>query len=378
MEALDPARFEPLVGPERMARFEAVAEETRERLAGRAVVNVNSTAVGGGVAEMLQTLLAYARGAGVDARWLVIRGDPEFFAVTKRIHNGLYGGPGDGGPLGRDERAHYETVSARTPGAARLPPPRARPAARSRRRRDGARQHGARVGSSSGAATSGSTSRTSGASAPGSSCAPTSTDVDGYVFSRAAFAPPWADPARTFVDPALDRPVLGEERADVGAERPPRARLRRARGGRRATRRSCRSRAVTGRAGGSPAASDVMQLGPAPPADAPLVLQASRWDAHEGHGRRHGGVRPPRRSRARGAPRPRRPGRDRRRRRSRGGRRLRRLHRPLARAAARGAEPRPPGLHADGRPGRGRGDRERAPAPRQPSSSRRASPRASG
>jgi trehalose synthase len=61
VEALDAARFEPLVGLERMARFEAVAEETRERLSGRAVVSVNSTAVGGGVAEMLQTLLAYAR-----------------------------------------------------------------------------------------------------------------------------------------------------------------------------------------------------------------------------------------------------------------------------------------------------------------------------
>jgi trehalose synthase len=44
------------------------------------VLNVNSTATGGGVAEMLQTLLSYARGAGVDARWLVIEGDADFFA----------------------------------------------------------------------------------------------------------------------------------------------------------------------------------------------------------------------------------------------------------------------------------------------------------
>ena len=69
MEALDAARFEPLMRPERMARFEAVAEETRERLNGRAVVSVNSTAVGGGVAEMLQTLLAYAcKGCSPDCR----------------------------------------------------------------------------------------------------------------------------------------------------------------------------------------------------------------------------------------------------------------------------------------------------------------------
>jgi trehalose synthase len=63
-----------------------------------------------GVAEMLQTLLSYARCAGIDARWLVIEGDPSFFAITKRIHNGLYGSPGDGGDLGPAERRHYEGI----------------------------------------------------------------------------------------------------------------------------------------------------------------------------------------------------------------------------------------------------------------------------
>jgi trehalose synthase len=67
VQALDPARLEPLIGPERMAGFEATAELAQEALSGRAVLNVNSTAAGGGVAEMLQTLLAYVRGAGVDA-----------------------------------------------------------------------------------------------------------------------------------------------------------------------------------------------------------------------------------------------------------------------------------------------------------------------
>src|SRR4029453_532022 len=103
VEALDAARFERVVGAGRMAGFEGVAEETRERLGGRAVVNVNSTAVGGGVAEMLQNLLAYARGAGVDARWLVIKGDAGFFGVTKRIHNGLYGGAGGRGRVGSSQ-----------------------------------------------------------------------------------------------------------------------------------------------------------------------------------------------------------------------------------------------------------------------------------
>jgi trehalose synthase len=61
---------------------------------------------------MLVPLLAYARGAGVDARWLVIGADAPFFAVSKRIHNRLHGVPGDGGPLGAEERALYETTLA--------------------------------------------------------------------------------------------------------------------------------------------------------------------------------------------------------------------------------------------------------------------------
>jgi trehalose synthase len=74
------------------------------------VLNINSTATGGGVAELLQTSLAYARGAGVDARWAVIAGNPRFFEITKRVHNHLYGSPGDGGPLGAAERRAYEAT----------------------------------------------------------------------------------------------------------------------------------------------------------------------------------------------------------------------------------------------------------------------------
>ena len=54
---------------------------------------------------MLQTLLAYVRGVGVDTRWLVLSGSPDFFVITKRIHNVLHGEPGDGGPLGAAEHA---------------------------------------------------------------------------------------------------------------------------------------------------------------------------------------------------------------------------------------------------------------------------------
>ena len=121
VQALDAARLEPLIGRERMVRFEQVAEAA-QAIPGCSVLNVNSTAAGGGVAEMLQTLLAYARGAGVDARWLVIEGDPAFFAITKRVHNGLYGDPGDGGELGELERRHYEQVLRRNADELRAHP----------------------------------------------------------------------------------------------------------------------------------------------------------------------------------------------------------------------------------------------------------------
>ena len=91
VQALAPERLAPLIGPERMERFHKFAQAARDMLSGAVVLNVNSTATGGGVAEMLQTLLAYARGVGVDARWVVIEGDAEFFEITKRIHNHLYG-----------------------------------------------------------------------------------------------------------------------------------------------------------------------------------------------------------------------------------------------------------------------------------------------
>jgi trehalose synthase len=100
---LPPARFE---------QFQSAAAEGRELLAGRVVWNVNSTAKGGGVVELLRSLVAYARGAGADVRWLVIEGPPEFFVVTKRIHNRLHGSLGDGGPLDDGARSLYEQVMA--------------------------------------------------------------------------------------------------------------------------------------------------------------------------------------------------------------------------------------------------------------------------
>jgi trehalose synthase len=71
-----------------------VIEELRVlagRVAGRKMQHINSTAVGGGVAEILTRLVPLLRELGVDARWDVIKGDQAFFSVTKAFHNALHG-----------------------------------------------------------------------------------------------------------------------------------------------------------------------------------------------------------------------------------------------------------------------------------------------
>ena len=104
---LPPERFREVLG-ERYSEIEELIARGQELFAGRAVWHVNSTARGGGVAELLQSLLAYARGGGVDTRWVVVGGNPAFFQITKRIHNRLHGARGDGGPLGDAEHSIYD------------------------------------------------------------------------------------------------------------------------------------------------------------------------------------------------------------------------------------------------------------------------------
>ena len=114
------------VAPLSLDRFNSVITETQQRhleetraradalFPERVILNVNSTARGGGVAEILHSLIAYGRSAGVDVRWAVIGAEADFYRVTKRIHNNLHGYPGDGGPLGDHEREIYEAAMAGT------------------------------------------------------------------------------------------------------------------------------------------------------------------------------------------------------------------------------------------------------------------------
>lgn len=276
--ALTPERLLPLIGPERDQRFEATAAAARERLNGRTVLNVNSTATGGGVAEMLRTLLAYARGAGIDAQWVVIKGDPRFFTITKRIHNNLHGAPGDGGPLGAAERRHYEAISranadellalVRPRDVVLLHDPQTAGLAHALARAgviviwrchvgaDNPNEHTERAWSF---------------------LRPYLEAVDAYVFTRRQYTPAWADPERTVVIPPSIDPFSAKNQemtaADVEAVLHYVGLLE---GDHPATVATyTREDGSTGRIDRH---VDVLQTGPPPPADAPLVVQVSRWD----------------------------------------------------------------------------------------------------
>ncbi|HEY0840962.1 MAG TPA: glycosyl transferase family 1, partial [Vulgatibacter sp.] len=72
---------------------------------------VSSTATGGGVAEVMPRTCSFLNDLGVDTRWMVLEpGDPEFFPITKRLHNMLHGSPG--GPDLPEARMIYDRVSA--------------------------------------------------------------------------------------------------------------------------------------------------------------------------------------------------------------------------------------------------------------------------
>jgi trehalose synthase len=71
----------------------AEIEEFAEPLAGKRVLHLSATAFGGGVAEILYSLVPLMVDVGIDAEWRIIRGADEFFEATKTIHNGLQGSP---------------------------------------------------------------------------------------------------------------------------------------------------------------------------------------------------------------------------------------------------------------------------------------------
>jgi trehalose synthase len=111
VDAIRPERFADVLGPEASSALSEAMRDGRDLLSGRRLWHVNSTAAGGGVAEILRPLAGYQLGAGWDGGWLTIDGDEEFFSITKRLHNHLHGDDA-GGPLGRPELLAYEHVLA--------------------------------------------------------------------------------------------------------------------------------------------------------------------------------------------------------------------------------------------------------------------------
>ena len=81
--------YATLLGPPEIAELRALAEG----LKGRSLVMVNSTSVGGGVAEILNRMVPVLTELGLQVRWEVVTGGNDFFEVTKAFHNALHGGP---------------------------------------------------------------------------------------------------------------------------------------------------------------------------------------------------------------------------------------------------------------------------------------------
>jgi len=98
--------LESVLGSERFGGFTTAMTRAAGLLDGRTLWHINSTEEGGGVAEILQSVLGYFGALEIDVRWAVIEGDDEFFALTKRIHNMLHGADGD--VLNENDRALYE------------------------------------------------------------------------------------------------------------------------------------------------------------------------------------------------------------------------------------------------------------------------------
>lgn len=95
--------YEPLVGAETVGRILKKAK----MLEGFHVANINSTYYGGGVAELLSPLTLLLNGLGIQAGWRVLQGSPDFFGITKRMHNALQGMDFKFTPL---KRHIYESV----------------------------------------------------------------------------------------------------------------------------------------------------------------------------------------------------------------------------------------------------------------------------
>ncbi len=73
--------YEPIIGKSSLEELKILAD----KLSGKSILNINSTYIGGGVAEILARMVPFLNELGVDAKWSVIKGDNEFFNITKKV-----------------------------------------------------------------------------------------------------------------------------------------------------------------------------------------------------------------------------------------------------------------------------------------------------
>jgi trehalose synthase len=255
-----PEQLFSVLTQEQIERFQQAAVRARAELDGRVIWNVSSTAAGGGVAEMLRTLLAYVAGVGVRAGWAVIEGDPEFFALTKRIHNAIHG-VGDPPELGTaDQRRYEQTLHRNLPDLLELIRP-----------YDLVLLHDPQPAGLVGALQDAGIATIwrchIGLDTPNDQATGAwqflrhyIEPANGFVFSRRQYAPEWVPPARlAVIPPSIDplspknRPIPAEECIGI---------LLKA--------------GMLSSDGRTP--SNVVQGAPPPTPDTRLVVQVSRWD----------------------------------------------------------------------------------------------------
>ena|SRR5690554_325318 len=87
LEAIDIMTYKDVIGLPKIERLQQVAHH----LENKKWFHVNSTFDGGGVAEMLKSVVPIVKGLGVDAKWYSIEGNDQFYSITKRFHNIIQG-----------------------------------------------------------------------------------------------------------------------------------------------------------------------------------------------------------------------------------------------------------------------------------------------
>lgn len=98
--------YAPIVGEGTVETIKKMAEMIR----GERATHVNATSYGGGVAEILSKMVPLARSLGIDVSWQTLKGEIDFFKVTKKMHNALQGDLGTA--ISDEEFALYLKVNA--------------------------------------------------------------------------------------------------------------------------------------------------------------------------------------------------------------------------------------------------------------------------